>query len=194
MAFWNAFPASARSSARSRLPGLATIARSRRCTIRAARRGPDRLAGDEHVDRVGVQLREIAAAPPSCSWRSARENSRSCALSSAGTSLAHRHLPLTISSTLPTLAPGDLAPPSAVPSGRFGGEGHLGLHRHLAGCVQLRLLRLRLAVDAEFEGVGIAVGDVGAALGDALAPVGEIDRCRSCRAGRRRGPGRPGCR
>ena len=96
-------------------------------------------------------------------------------MSSAGTSLrGHRHA---VDDHLdqPRLARWSSRPPTAVPSDRLGGEGHLGFHRHFAWFLQLDLVAGRLAVDGELQGVGVAVGDVGTALGQALAPGGKVD-------------------
>ena len=91
-----------------------------------------------HVDRVGVQLRELPQRHPAAALDVGTSNVRSCALSSAGTSCDATALPLTTSSTLRVLPVRQRRRRSTVPSGSVGGERHLRLHRHLARLVELR--------------------------------------------------------
>ena len=59
------------------------------------------------------------------------------------------------------------------PQGSFGGEGHHGFDNDCPRSLQDQLVPRGIAVDGELQGVGIAVGDVGASLGQALAPGAE---------------------
>ena len=151
-------------------PELLDRSRTPQC---AAPRRADRLAADDHVHRVGVHLREVPQRHPTL--RSIGTSKvTSCALSSAGTSFVAATLPLTTSSTLRVVPRGVFRPGACRAA--FSRERHLRL--------SLRPSRLssftsptgrRCSFDAKFQRVGVAVGDVRSSLGDAVAPLGEVD-------------------
>ena len=85
--------------------------------------------------------------------------------------------PLTISSTFRVVARRAAWPPiGGARAAISGANATFAFTVTLPGFVELHRRRTgRLAVDRELQGVGVAVGDVRAALGQALAPVGEVD-------------------
>ena len=179
-AFWNVFSASV-AFARSLIPGRrgpSTTARSRRRTTSRCPAGPDRLAADDHVHRVRVHLREVPQRHPTNSCRSCtskRHVVRPC---------RRRGCP----STRPPCRSRSVRRLRVVPVGGRAADG--GAERHVlartppspspspvpAASSFTSPKPGATAVHLELQGVGVAVGDVGAALGDALAPRGEIDR------------------
>ena len=101
----------------------------------------DRLAANDHVDRVGVQLREVPQRHPAELRSIGTSNVRSCSLSSAGTSFVATDLAVDDQLDLAASCPRGNWPPSAVPSGHLGGERDLGLDLHLAGLGQFDACR-----------------------------------------------------
>ncbi len=141
--------------------------RARSCSItpmhhaRIVFRGPDRLAADDHVDRIGVHLRKLPQGHPTALGDRDQELDV-VLLSSAGTSFVAATCPLTINSTLRVLPVGILPPT---------GRAQRQARRRMppspspSPCPACRasLRRPGLAVDGELQGVGIAVGDVDSA-------------------------------
>ena len=86
---------------------------------------PDRLAADQHVDRVGVHLREVPQRHPAAPLDRHVETQRRATLSSAGTSLrrGHRAVDDQLDQAQAALAPGLVRVPRPVQGHRVAGPG-----------------------------------------------------------------------
>src|SRR5262249_28389939 len=136
-------------------------------------RGADRAVVHDHVDRVGVHLREVAQGDPTAPVNLDVE-AQVMLLVVGRYLLGGDRFAVDDDFDKTRLALRNLA---AVGSAERRGrrESDLGLHLHRAGLREVQFVAGRLAIHAELESVGVPVRDVRAALGESFGPGREVD-------------------
>src|SRR5262245_21783620 len=134
---------------------------------------PNRFARDDHIDRVGVHLRELSQGHPAAPLdRYVELHYVEVVVGRDVDAVGNLAVDNQLDSTLVTLR--HLTAFGGSERG-LGGERNFRRHLDLARFLEIQLTTHRLFADAEVESVGVAVGDVRSALGDSLTPLAEID-------------------